>query len=255
MTQRLCSRGGASVSLLRASPPALTQIHSARLQALRPAPVASSFPGQHTLLSLPDDAFGGMGCVWAPPWVFLDAVQAAHTLRSAQFVVFSWQRHLQGLRVPSASPVTSSGQSPLFQSRCRRPGRPRGQQPRQVDVGRGVSGDAWLSPCAVHASQNRKGRSKSGIPDQNVTSGAWCDISGRDCPPNNSPKVTSSTFTGEQLCQVPLFTPAWAAPMHSWGDRADGSLFCSVHFTLFSGPVLPALKIFSDFFSYLQIST
>lgn len=93
------------------------------------------------------------------------------------------QGHLQVLRVPLPRLSRSRSHLRLFQARCCQACRTGSPEPRPA-------GEAWISPCPVHASQNRKGQSAVGIVGWNVKSGPldskvlilWVNISYQTTP-------------------------------------------------------------------------
>lgn len=140
-----------------------------------------------------------------------------------------------------------------FRHAAVRPGRPgvcvsrlsgRAGQPRQVDVGHDISGQAWLSPCPVHASQNRKGQSEVG------NRGLKCQF--RALAPKaliilvkisrqTTPPKPNFHFHSEAIMLSPIFSSP-SGP-HRWiiggTEQMGGSSFS---FTCLSDPVLPVLK-------------
>lgn len=176
---------------------------------------------------------------------FLVFIQLAETLAGTAYPVCLAWHHLQLVNTVSDSLL--SGLEDAERSS-------RFQQPEQVDVGHGISGEAWLSLCPFHASQGRSEDWNRGLKCQiRAFISKVLIILVKISHLNNSPKKTISILTQKQVCRVPFFKPAWAVPMNYCGDRADGRLYYCVHFNLFSDPVLPVLKIFNVFFN-LQIS-
>ena len=166
------------------------------------------------------------------------------------FCFFSWQRHLQVLSVLSASPgmrtppvnaASAALLSGLEHPEWGSPDRMMWDMP---------SGEAWLLPCPVHASQNRKGHQSSGIVGWNVKSGhldskvfiILVKISRQTTALKNQFPLSLRSN-----CAKSYFSSL--SGLHQWiigGTSRWETSFCSLH--MFSDPVLLVLKFLNDFF-------